>query len=203
MRINKLHKTLGLVMVAPILLWAVTGFIFLSKPGYTAAYEQLSPRLHAFDRPVQLSGSKNWAEIKLLKTVLGYHLFVVEEGVWRHLDPFTLAVKPQPTRAEVKALIQDATKVGSERYGSITSVVGNTAFTNTDVVITLDWDTLTLRQEGPDTRLIDTLYRIHYLQWLSYPALNKVLGFSGLVLLIALSLIGLTTYIRGRNDNST
>ena len=69
--------------------------------------------------------------------------------------------------------------------------------TDTDVVITLDWDTLALKQKGPDTFLIDKLYRIHYLQWFDSPVLNQILGVIGLVLLVTLSLVGTSLLIVG------
>jgi len=194
---NKLHKLLGLVMVVPVVLWAATGFVFLAKPGYSSAYGQITPTLYEFDRPVQFSGLGNWSQIKLLRTTLGYHLLTHEANTWTHRDPFTFAVKQTPTPDEVRALIRDVTKHNPQRYGAITSVEGSSVLTDTDVVITLDWNTLTMRQEGSDTRLIDTLYRIHYLQWLGSPLANKILGFFGLLLLLVLSLVGVSAYLRG------
>jgi hypothetical protein len=190
-------------MMAPLVLWAVTGFIFLTKPGYEQAYEQLSPMLYAFDQTVQPNCSNSCTEMRLLKTVLGYHLLVRDEGSWKHLDPFTSEIKAPPTPAEITALVRDAINFSTERYGSITAVNENKIFTDTGVVITLDWNSLTLRQEGPDTRLIDTLYRVHYLQWFGSPALNRVFGIAGLIVLMALSCLGLATYLRGKNMGRT
>ncbi|MEH6517970.1 MAG: PepSY domain-containing protein [Halioglobus sp.] len=200
MKLNAIHKILGLIMIAPLILWAITGLIFLTKPGYSNAYEQLSPALYQFDKTARVSGAANWTDIRLLKTVLGYHLLVQESGSWKHLDPFTLAVKSQPSPEQVKALIQDATKASPSRYGTISAIQENTVITDTDVVITLDWNSLTLKQEGRDTRLINTLYKVHYLQWFDSPLHNKIFGILGLILLVALSVLGCVTYIRGRKN---
>ncbi|MFT6955088.1 MAG: hypothetical protein ACJAYC_000076 [Halieaceae bacterium] len=203
MKLNALHKILGLIMIAPLILWAITGLIFLTKPGYNNAYEQLSPALYHFDKTARVTGATSWTDIRLLRTVLGYHLLVQEAGSWKHLDPFTLEVKSQPNPEQVKALIQDATKASPGRYGTISTVQDNIAITDTDVIITLDWNSLTLRQEGRDTRLINILYQIHYLQWFGSPLPNTLFGIFGLILLVALSVLGCATYIRGKINERT
>ena len=40
---RKLHRVLGLVLLAPFLLWTATGLLFLLKPGWGPAYELLDP----------------------------------------------------------------------------------------------------------------------------------------------------------------
>jgi hypothetical protein len=47
-----------------------------------------------------------------------------------------------------------------------------------------------LSQRGRDTDRIDALYRIHYLQWTGSQAMDKVLGFLGLSLVVALTGLG-------------
>ena len=47
-----------------------------------------------------------------------------------------------------------------------------------------------LQQKGRDTDRIDLLYRIHYLQWTGFKNVDKVIGFTGLVLLLALTSLG-------------
>ena len=198
MKTTHLHKTLGLILLTPLLLWAVTGFIFLTKPGYSDAYERLTPKRYPFDKTVVFDGTTSWDEARLLKTIIGYHLIVLSEGQWQHLDPFTLAVKPQASKAHIQALVADATTINSVRYGNITAIINNEIHTDTGVVISLDWKTLSLQQTGTDTRLINTLYRIHYLQWLSSAGINKVLGILGLLALTLLSILGLLSYLKRR-----
>jgi uncharacterized iron-regulated membrane protein len=98
----------------------------------------------------------------------------------------------------LKALISDAIGSDSARYGSIVNVQSGTATTDTGVEITLNWSSVALTQRGSDTRLIDTLYKIHYLQWLGEPNANKVFGMLGILLLIVLFFSGLSLYFSRR-----
>ena len=200
---KKLHRVLGILMLIPLLLWAFTGAIFLFKPGYALAYGQLSIKLYPIDNTFHFNGSKKWSQIRLMRTILGNHLLVLEADQWKHLDPATLKARGKPSPDEVQALVADALAGLSGRYGTISWVEGTTAITDTDVAITLDWDTLSLQQKGPATLLIDTLYRIHYLQWFRSPALNEALGVMGLVFLVALSLLGISLLVRSKQYEST
>jgi hypothetical protein len=191
------------MMLIPLLLWAFTGAIFLFKPGYDSAYEQLSPKLYPIDNTFHFNGRSEWSQIRLMKTVLGSHLLVLEGDHWKHLNPSTLKAKQKPTTDEVRALVADALRGLSDRYGTISDIEGSTVFTDTGVVVTLDWATLSLQQKGPDTFLIDTLYQIHYLQWFSSPVQNRALGVLGLISLVALSVLGISLLIRDKHDKST
>lgn len=188
---RRIHKLLGLLMLAPLLLWGITGLVFLVKPGYDGAYEQLAPRFYPLDLPAAIKGPDTWSQVRLLRTVLGDHLLVQEEGAWRHLDPVTQSVRAPPSEDAFLSLVSDAIRHNPGRYGRVTSIEGATALTDTGVEITLDWDTLSLRQKGNDTRTIQALYRIHYLQWTPSSELNVVLGALGIALLLTLSLVGL------------
>lgn len=198
---KKLHKYMGGLMLIPLLLWAITGLVFLIKPGYSSAYEQITPTLYSIDKPFHINGPGSWSQIKLLRTVLGYHLLVLERGQWKHLDPSTLQVRPQPTEGEIRALVQDAIATNGDRYDHIVGVDGFSVHTATDVVITLDWNSLSLRQKGADTRLIDTLYRIHYLQWFGSPVLDKMFGFIGLFFLAVMTCIGFALLFGAKHDD--
>jgi hypothetical protein len=183
---KKLHRLIGLAIAAPLLLWALTGIVFLVKPGYAGAYDQLSPKRYEIRDTVRFLPAKGWREIKLFRTVLGDHLIVNDGGSWRHLDPATLQDRPPPSEKELKALIGDAITSDSERYGNIVNVQSGKVSTDTGVEITLDWSRVELAQHGRDTRLINTLYKIHYLQWLGEKKADKALGILGLLLLFAL-----------------
>ena len=183
---KKLHRLIGLAIAAPLLLWALTGIVFLVKPGYAGAYDQLSPKRYEIRDTVRFLPAKGWREIKLFRTVLGDHLIVNDGGSWRHLDPGTLQDRPPPSEKELKALISDAMTSDSERYGKIINVQAGKVSTDTGVEITLDWSRVKLAQRGRDTRLINTLYKIHYLQWLGEQKADKALGVLGLLMLIAL-----------------
>ena len=189
---KKLHRLIGFAVATPLLLWALTGIVFLIKPGYAGAYDQLSPQRYEIRDTIHLVPAKSWREIKLFRTVLGDHLIVNDGGIWRHLDPTTLLDRPPPSEKELKALIGDAMISDSERYGNIVNVQHGIVSTDTGVEITLDWSRMALGQSGRDTRLINTLYKIHYLQWLGEQKADKVLGVLGIFMLIALLATGLT-----------
>ena len=42
-RRRQLHRLLGALLAAPLLLWTATGLLFLLKPGWRGAYELLQP----------------------------------------------------------------------------------------------------------------------------------------------------------------
>jgi hypothetical protein len=195
---KKLHRLIGLAIAAPLLLWALTGIVFLVKPGYAGAYDQLSPKRYEIRDTVRFLPAKGWREIKLFRTVLGDHLIVNDGGSWRHLDPATLQDRPPPSEKELKALISDAMTSDSERYGKIINVQAGKVSTDTGVEITLDWSRVELAQRGRDTRLINTLYKIHYLQWLGEQKADKALGILGLLMLVTLLASGFIMYRKRR-----
>lgn len=72
----------------------------------------------------------------------------------------------------------------------VASIEGNNITTDTGVRVELDWNRLALTQSGKDTDRLDALYKIHYLQWTGVKGLDKVLGALGILLVLALSLLG-------------
>jgi hypothetical protein len=176
--------------------WAATGAIFFVKPGYSGAYETLPVQTYPIDAPVAVAVAPDWVEVRYLKTVLGTHVLGRTAKGWQHVDPATLAPRPAPAADAVKALMTDAFVANPARYGHIASLDGLVATTDTGVTVTLDWNRLALSQRGPDTDRIDWFYRIHYLQWTGVAALDRVLGLSGLALVVALSLLGLRLWFR-------
>ncbi len=203
MNSKKVHRFAGIIMLVPLFLWALTGVVFLVKPGYEAAYEKLPVRLYAMDSPMTITPDARWQEISIKRSILGYHLIVQEDGHWQQLDLETLGEMPLPSKKQLLALVNDAISVNPERYGSIVSVEGNQVFTDTGVEISVDWPRLALQQTGTDTRIIRTLYKIHYLQWLGDSWLNKVLGVLGLVALFVVTLFGLLAYVNGNKYRNT
>lgn len=184
-------------MMLPMLGWAVTGLVFHIKPGYAGAYETLSVKTYPLAQTIAIQSDKNWQEVRMLRTVLGDHLLVLTEAGARHLHPATRKPMPLPGPAQLQQLFEDAVSGDIERYGSILAVNGDTAETTTGVRVVLDWETLRLTQRGTDTALIDLLYEIHYLRWTPWESINRVLSSAGLLLLFALSLLGLRVYLAG------
>jgi hypothetical protein len=195
---RKTHRLIGLILILPMFGWTITGVIFFIKPGYKGAYEQLSLKTYPLETQLLVDPKKNWSEVKLIKTILGHHLLVKSQGKTKHLDPVTLQVKALPTKVEYKRLIDDALSDNKERYGDIISIDGTNAKTSTGVEINLDWVSLRLSQKGDDTKLINRLYKIHYLQWTPFKNVNLVFGVLGLLLLATLTTFGIRLYIKNR-----
>lgn len=187
--VKRLHKVLGLLMLLPILGWVVTGVLFFIKPGYQAAFAPLTVKTYPLDAELRIQPANDWQELTLLHTVLGHHLLVKQQDKRLHLDAISL----QPftaTLEQTTLLVNEAIAENPERYGRLAEWDGSQGLTSTGVVINLDWQQLILRQLGPDTQRINSWYKIHYLQWTPFKAVNDVLGIIGLGLLLLLSLCG-------------
>ncbi len=125
-----------------------------------------------------------------MRSIWGEHLMVRTGEHWQQLDPNNLQPLPRPPESQILRLLQDAANQNPQRYGTLLRFEGETAITSTGVALQLDWDTLAITQTGADTRLINTLYRIHYLQWLPSKPLNSLLGLVGIGLILMLVLTG-------------
>ncbi len=189
---TKTHRIVAVTVAIPILLWSFTGIIFLTKPGYGEAYETLLPKTHSMPRALSVEPKAHWNEVRLFRTILGDHLLVRQGQSWQHLDPATGKKKPYPSEEEIMLLVGDAISVNPARYGKISAFNSGSTTTDTGIEITLDWTRMGLSQQGRDTRLIDLLYKIHYLQWLGKKKPDKIFGILGLSLLIVLFGTGLS-----------
>ena len=190
MKTRALHRILGLVMLLPLIGWAITGSIFFLKPGYAGAYDTPQVKTYPLETNVALEPAPSWLEFRYVKTILGEHLLARTGQGWQHLDPHSLQPRQAPTPDELRALLADALATNPSRYGHIASIEGDTAITDTDVRVTIDWNRLALAQRGADTDRIDFFYKIHYLQWTGVAALDKALGALGIALVLILSALG-------------
>jgi hypothetical protein len=193
-----LHRIIGLILVLPLVGWAVTGFVFFVKPGYGGAYEALTVRTYPLEGVQSIGlGLENqaalhsWLEYRVLRTILGNHLLVRTAAGWHHLNPGTLQPIAVPSDDEVRRLVADAFAANPQRYGHITQVDHGVIRTDTGVEITLDWNRVSLQQKGRDTDRIDRLYKVHYLQWTGVSSIDRVLGFVGLSLVLVLTALGI------------
>ena len=193
----RVHRLAGIVLLAPLFAWCLTGLVFLIQPGYGAAYESLPVRSYPSSEPLTIAPQQDWLEYRVLHTVLGTHLLVRGAAGWQHLDAATLA----PFEADAqqrRALVEDAIAQKAERYGHLLETQTAPYLTSTGAQIILQWDTLSLSQNGLDTRWIDRMYRVHYLQWTGIKSLDKVLGVFGLLLLILISVTGVRLLLRAK-----
>src|SRR5262245_42243824 len=195
MRIRKLHRAIGLVMLLPLFGWAITGLIFFLKPGYEGAYESLQPKTYPMEGQITITPNPAWLEVKYFRTILGNHLVVRTSEGWEHLDPTTLKLNNKPSTDEMKRLMNDAFTKNPGRYGQIVEITGEKVTTNTNVRVTVNWKSLSMSQRGTDTDLIDRLYKIHYLQWTGVKWIDRVFGAVGLILIAILSVLGFTLSI--------
>ena len=190
MRPRKIHRLVGILLLLPFVAWASTAIFFLVRPAYTDAYEQLQVRQLPMGNIIQFVPDPAWLEARFSRTISGEHLLVRDAQGWQHLDSFTLDPRPGPTGDELRLLIDDATRHNRERYGTVASLSGMNAVTDTGVEISVDWDSLSMSQRGPDTRWIDRVYDIHYLRWTGFEIFDRILGLFGLFLLMYMTYSG-------------
>lgn len=196
MTARRLHRLAGLVLLLPMLGWAGTGAIFFLKPGYDDAYSSLTVKTYPLEAPLAVKAPADWLEVRYLRTVLGPHLLARTATGWSQFDPVTLAPRPAPGEPDLRALLSEAIDANPVRYGSIVSIEGTSATTSTGAAVTLDWNRLSISQRGRDTDRIDWFYKVHYLQWTGIDMIDDVLGLTGLVLIVGLSLLGARLLLR-------
>ncbi|GHE97397.1 PepSY domain-containing protein [Thalassotalea profundi] len=195
-----LHKILGLFMLLPFIAWAITGIFFYFKPGYQEAYQPLFIQHYLLNKNITLPEQHDWLAIKQVKTILGDHLLIKNAQGWQQLNPETFQPLDSISKEKITILVNDAIKNNPSRYGEIVTVNGYEILTSTDVRINLNWEQLSLRQQGKDTDFINTIYDIHYLRWTGIKSLDQILGVIGLLLVVLLAGIG--TYLTFKGDSS-
>lgn len=192
---RRLHRLTGTLLLTPLIAWAITGLVFFIQPGYGKAYAPLAIRQYPVESELQISPASDWLEYRVLRSVLGLHVLAKTDAGWENLRAGTLQAFTLD-ESQRRALVSDAIAVDSERYGLLSGRRGEQFITSTGVEITLNDNTLGLRQYGTDTRWIDRLYKLHYLQWTGIGMLDKVLGALGLLLLVIMSATGLRLLLR-------
>lgn len=190
MKARKLHRIIGVTLLLPFFGWAITGFVFFLKPGYSGAYEMLAPKTYPLIGAMQVTPDPTWLEFRYLRTVLGDHLLARTKSGWQQVNLADKQPRTIPNESEVRALVKEAFSANPSRYGNISRVSGDTVWTDTGVEINIDWNRMSLQQKGKDTDRIDLLYRMHYLQWTGFKSVDRIVGFTGLVLLMVLTTLG-------------
>jgi hypothetical protein len=181
-------------MIFPFIAWAITGLFFFIKPGYSSAYESLPVKTYPLvDSEITLEiipEQQTWLEVRYLRSILGIHQIVKNNEGWQQVDPITKEVIKEPTQDQIDTLLNDAISINPDRYGQIETIDGLQITTTTNVNISVNWSEMRLYQKGEDTAFINTMYKIHYLQWTGLKSVDKVLGIIGLALVVILAMLG-------------
>lgn len=191
MKSNKYHRLIGAIMILPFIGWSITGIIFFIKPGYDEAFELLAVKEYSLSEPINIQPKENWENIRIKKTILGTHLIVNIDGADKNLNPITLIHTRVPSNDSLKLLLEDSFSNNIMRYGNIEKIDEGIATTTTGIKILYNWNSMSLSQTGGDTDLINTIYRIHYLQWTGVDVVDKGLGFTGLLFVLLLTFLGI------------
>jgi len=191
MNTYKLHSYLGYLLILPVILWALTGALFLLKPGYENAYEQLQLTNYPLNSILPLSPEPQWQAIAINRTLLGSHYRVKIDNKWQHINPFSNQELLEPDPQSMLNLLQDAVKHNPQRYGLVLNYKDGTAYTDTKVKLMFDWSQLSIRQQGADSRIFNAIYDIHYLRWTGHKIVDQWFGYVGLGLLVLMAITGI------------
>ena len=101
------HRRLGLLLLLPLCLWALTGLVFYFKPGYGGAYEQIAVKAYPLPSLAAVSVQPTWLEVRRLHTVLGEHLLVRTAAGWQQLHPHSLEPRSLPTAEVLRPLFEE------------------------------------------------------------------------------------------------
>ena len=178
---RKSHRILGIVLLLPLIVWAMRGMIFLGASGWGDAYTPVRIKTMPLedvplpDLPFEIY------EWRALKTSIGVHLLVKTEQEWRHYSAADGQAWPEPSAQEVRQLLTEAIAANPNRFGKLTEINGLQAATDTDCSITLNWNTLSVMQECPDHARINLLYQLHYLRWTGWRPFDTFMGYAALI----------------------
>lgn len=202
----RIHRWLAIVLVALLVVWSLTGLLFHLKPGWSRAYDQLS--IERRDASLQLAALHpittlpgETTRIELFDTALG-PLYRIRTIKGTSLLDARTGQPRNLTVDDARLLAADAIRRSSHRaaYGDIASLeerdgTARIHFTGGPTV-SLGLRDGRMSQEGADTRRIDWLYRIHYLQWTGNATIDKVLAMAGLALVWAVMIPGIVLFVR-------
>lgn len=188
--VKKQHRLIGILLMLPFIVWSLTAVFFLVRPGFQEAYEAVPVRQYELPTIIRLEPEPDWREIRHFRSILGEHLIIRDDSGWRHLGAATRQNWSLPNEGDLTRILEDAFQFYPDRYGMVVSVFGNTAETDTGVNLVVNWPNLLISQSGRDTRWIDRVYSIHYLEWTGFYVADRILGLSGLALLLYMTITG-------------
>jgi hypothetical protein len=175
----RVHRAVAIALVAPLVVWSVTGLLFQLKPGWGRAYDALDV---ARGRDETLDTAIGPLHRGASGQLVGRGPLTVDEARALALD----AVARSPYRADygdVLAAASDGEVVRVELEHAVVEVGRRDA---------------RIAQHGGDTARIDWLYRLHYLQWTGVAAIDRVLAIVGLVAIWVAAAAGIVLFVRRR-----
>lgn len=178
-------------MFLPFLIWGISALVFFIKPGYSKAFEQLKIKTYPLEKQISIPAYIETGKVTVLRTVIGYHILFEANNKPFHLNGLTFEEFAIPNRDSLWLLINDALSYDKARYGKIKLQRGNEFITDTGVKIKFDWKRLTLFQQGSDTRTINFIYKLHYLQFTGNKNIDAAIGIAGIALILTLAILGI------------
>jgi hypothetical protein len=195
----RLHRWAALALVAPLVVWSITGLLFHLKPGWKRAYDMVS-----IEQPL---ATTNVTAVGLLPPFKRLELFGTALGPMYRLDRATLidattGKQRSPLSIEdARTLAQDAVARSAHHagYGALIDAKADDATVHVrfaNAIVDVDRASGSLYQHGGDTERIDWLYRIHYLKWTGVPKVDRVLAIAGLALIWFAMGAGIVLFVR-------
>ena len=211
------HRVWGLLLLVPLVLWIGTGLLFHLKPGWDEAYETLAappPGPLPWERVVfSPAALKARGLLDAGPVVLAGHpsglvvYFGRREGRPAAVDGTSGEPVPPATEEVARAFAVGAVSASrhARSYGKIVSAEGashrspltgsdDPAFlfrTSGGKRVVVDRVTGEVSQEGTLNGRIDVLYRVHYLQWTPWKAVNVALVLAAALVALLLAASGL------------
>lgn len=223
---RRLHRLLGLSLVLPLVLWIATGLLFHVKYRYAEAYETLQvPAREAADlsrftvSAAQAAATGFFDKGRVPRFALRPDgrgaWFGRKDGRGVAVDAATGEPLPEAEKEISLEWVKEAVAASpnAARYGHVLVSAASTHASSLTLsknlslsisfsggkTVTLDRLTGEIGQTGALNDWIDFTYRVHYLQWTPWKAVNVGLVLLAVPLVLALAATGLGMAIgRGR-----
>lgn len=188
---RRVHKLIGILLLLPMLVWSITGFIFFLKPGYARAYEPIDIKRYPLGELPEIAPNEDRTELRWIRSILGLHALQTSNTGTVQIHPQSGEPREQPDQEQIKRLLEDALGAkDADVWGKIAEITGSEAVTDTGIHLKLDWQRMSIYQSGPDTDRINFYYDLHYLRWTGRKTIDQILGSLGLVLVMLAALSG-------------
>jgi len=215
---RKAHRWLGLALLAPLVVWVTTGFLFHLKPGWSGAYEMISAEDHAavidpagLVTPASALTAARASKPEREAALHGLELVTLGGAPTYRLELGDRVILVDATSAALRSPLDDAAgrrlaeyaagrATAADRYGAIERVESDDHTVRSHfaggAVVAVGRDDGRVSQTGPDSERIDWLYRLHYLQWTRNRTFDRVAALAALAGLLVLAGLGVVLLVR-------